>query len=118
MSYFNDRRAEVGRRVYVGYGACIGLASLGNGCLVGTRASILSGGNQHQFGPDGKLTPFDQTRGQRVRVGEETWIGEAAVLIADVGNRCIISARSVVSSPVPDGCLVGGNPARFIRKTT
>jgi maltose O-acetyltransferase len=38
--------------------------------------------------------------------------------MADVGSRCIVAAGSVVASVVPDGCKVGGNPARFIGKTT
>jgi virginiamycin A acetyltransferase len=118
MSYFNDRRAEVGERVYVGSGVNIGAAHLGDGCLIGNRASILNGGNQHQFGPDGRLTPFDRTSAQVIHIGEETWIGEGAVLMADVGSRCIVAAAGVVASPVPDGCVVGGNPARFIRRST
>jgi virginiamycin A acetyltransferase len=116
MSYFNDRRAEVGRRVYIGFGVSLGAVLLGDGCLIGSRVSIINSGDQHRLDPDGRLTAFDRTAVQVVRVGQETWIGEAAVLMADVGSRCIIAAGAVVSSPVPDGCLVGGNPARFIRK--
>lgn len=116
LSYINDSRSEVGRRVYVGSGACLGLVSLGDGCLIGTKSSIINGGNQHQFGPDGRLTPFNRAMARCVHVGEETWIGEAAVLMADIGSRCIVSAGAVVSTPVPDGCMVGGNPARFVRK--
>lgn len=117
MSYFTDRRAEVGRRVYVGFGACVGMATLGDGCLIGNRASILNGGHQHRLGPDGKLTPFDHAAARRVRIGEETWLGETTIVMADVGRGCIVAAGSVVSAPIPDGCLVGGNPARFIRKS-
>jgi carbonic anhydrase/acetyltransferase-like protein (isoleucine patch superfamily) len=116
LSYFSDRRTEVGRGAYVGFGACIGLASLGDGCLVGSRASIINGGWQHTLGPDGRLTPFDRASAPRTQIGAETWIGEGAIIMADVGSRCIIGAGSVVSSPVPDGCLVAGNPARFLRR--
>jgi acetyltransferase-like isoleucine patch superfamily enzyme len=116
LSYFSDRRSEVGRGAYVGYGVCIGLASLGDGCLVGNRASIINGGWQHTLGADGRLTPFDHSSAHRVRIGDETWIGEGAIVMADVGSRCIIGAGTVVSVPVPDGCLVAGNPARFLRR--
>ena len=105
-----------GRAFFVGAGVGIGLASLGDGCLIGSRVGIFSGGDQHRLGPDGRLTPFDRAGARRVRVGEETWIGEAAILMADVGCRCIVSAGAVISNPVPDGCLIGGNPARFVRK--
>lgn len=117
LSYFTDRRAEVGRGVYIGAGSYLATVVLGDGCLVGSRVSILSGKHQHHFGPDGRLTVFDPASVEEIRVGEQTWIGEGAVLMADVGSRCIVAAGSVVSSPVPDGCKVGGNPARFVAKT-
>jgi acetyltransferase-like isoleucine patch superfamily enzyme len=116
LSYFSDRRCEVGRGAYVGFGVSVGLASLGDGCLVGNRSSIINGGWQHTLGSDGRLTPFDPSSAPRVRIGEETWIGEGAIVMADVGSRCIVGAGSVLSVPVPDGCLVAGNPARFIRR--
>jgi virginiamycin A acetyltransferase len=116
LSYFSDRRSEVGDGVYVGFGVSIGLVSLADGCLVGNRTSIINGGWQHTLGHDGRLTPFDRASALRVRIGAETWIGEGAIVMADVGSRCIIGAGSVVSTPVPDGCLVAGNPARFVRR--
>src|SRR4051812_5530584 len=87
LSYFNDRRAEVGRRVYIGFRVSVGAVTLEDGCLIGSRASILNGGDQHRIGADGCLTPFDRSAARPVRVGEETWIGEAAILMADVGSR-------------------------------
>ncbi len=117
LSYFTDRRAEVGRRVYIGVGSYVASATIGDGCLIGSRVSIVGGKRQHKFGPDGRLTPFDPVEAQQVRIGEETWIGEGAVLMADVGSRCIVAAGSIVSNAVPDGRIVGGNPARPIGKT-
>ena len=116
LSFFTHREAEVGQRVYVGSGASIGIATLGDGALIGTRVSIISGGQQHQMGSDGRLTACLPESLQRVSIGAETWIGEAAVIMADVGSHCIVAAGSLVSSPVRAGCLVGGNPARFVRK--
>jgi acetyltransferase-like isoleucine patch superfamily enzyme len=118
LTYFTLRDAEVGPRVYIGVSAMLGSVSLGEGSLIGSRVSIVNGGWQHQFGADGKLTPCNPATLPRIRIGAETWVGEGAVLLADVGDRCIVAAGSVVSNPVPDGCIVGGNPARFIGKTT
>lgn len=116
LSHFTHRNAEVGERVYVGSETHLGTITIGEGAQIGSRVSVLSGKNQHQFGPDGRLTPCGPESLQPVRIGEETWIGEGALIMADVGNRCIVAAGSVISLPIPDGCLVGGNPARYVRR--
>lgn len=116
LSYFNDRRSEVGRRVYVGGSVGLGYVRLGDGCMMGSRVSVINGGKQHAFGPDGRLTPFDRLAAPQVRIGADTWLGEGAIIMADIGDQCIVGAGSVVSRPVPDGCLIAGNPARFIRR--
>ena len=50
-----------------------------------------------------------------VRVGENAWIGNGAIVMADVGARSVVAAGSVVTQPVPDDCVVGGNPARVLK---
>jgi virginiamycin A acetyltransferase len=118
LSHFSDRRVTVGAHVYIGLGLSVGTATLGEGCLIGNRVSIINGGRQHHFGADGRLTPFDRSAAPRICIGAETWIGEGAILMADVGSRCIVAAGAVVSSAVPNECIVGGNPARFVGKVT
>lgn len=117
LSQFSHRQAEVGSGVYIGVGALIGTATLGEGCMIGSRASIPSGGSQHWFDDRGRLTPSDPRAFRRVRVGAHTWVGEAAVVMADVGSRCVICAGAVVSSPIPDEVVVAGNPARAVART-
>ena len=34
-----------------------------------------------------------------------------------IGERCIVGGGSVVTKSVPDGCMVAGNPAKFIGYT-
>ncbi len=116
LSYFNDRGAEVGPRVYVGCGAILGRVRLGAGALIGNRVSVMNGRRQHERGTDGRLTACDMGALPTVRVGEETWVGEGSLIMADVGSRCTVAAGSVVASPVPEGCVVGGNPIRFISR--
>lgn len=111
----NDRRTEIGDKVYIGMGTTLGYVRIGNGGLIGSRVSVINGGGQHAFGPDGHLSPFDRFATSCVTIGEDTWIGEGAIVMADVGRQCIVGAGSVVPRPVPNGCLVAGNPARLIR---
>jgi virginiamycin A acetyltransferase len=116
MTHIHDRRTQIGKEVHIGTGAGIGWVSVGDGSLLASRVSILSGHAQHQFGPDGRLTPFDRSSAKQVHIGENTWIGEGAIIMADVGSRCIVGAGSIVTKPVASASLVAGNPARLIRR--
>ena len=49
-----------------------------------------------------------------VSIGKDSWIGAAAIVMTDVGDRVTIGAGSVVTKPVPDGVVAAGNPARVL----
>ncbi|MBR2335335.1 MAG: acyltransferase [Clostridia bacterium] len=53
-----------------------------------------------------------------VKIGNKVWIGCNCLIMKGVtiGNGAVIAAGSVVTRDVPDGALVGGNPARIIRE--
>jgi acetyltransferase-like isoleucine patch superfamily enzyme len=110
-----QRRAALGPGVYVGPYALVGWADIGAHTLVGSRASLLSGGNQHKWSSDG-WTPTGPTSLAQIVIGSRTWIGEGAILMANVGSGCMVAAGAVVSAGVPDGVMVAGNPARFVRR--
>ena len=50
-----------------------------------------------------------------VRIGNGSWIGSAAVVMADVGRDAVIAAGAVVTRPIPDLTIAGGVPARVLR---
>lgn len=57
------------------------------------------------------------SRGDTI-VGNDVWIGYDALLMPGVriGDGAIVATRSVVTSDVPAYGVVGGNPARLIRR--
>ncbi len=47
---------------------------------------------------------------------ENAWIGAGSTILGvTVGKNSIVAAGSVVAKDVPDNCIVGGNPAKFIK---
>lgn len=51
-------------------------------------------------------------------IGNDVWIGYEAVILSGVtiGHGAVIAARSVVTRDVPPYAIVGGGPARLIRR--
>jgi hypothetical protein len=95
----------------------VGSVALRAGCLIGTRASLTSGSAQHVQQADGRWAS-DRSMFRAIEIGRNTWVGEGATVMADVGPGAIVSAGAVVSAPVPAGAVVAGNPARFVRQGT
>ena len=52
-----------------------------------------------------------------VEIGSGSWIGEnACILGVKIGKNCVVGANSVVTHDVPDFSVVGGAPARIIKR--
>lgn len=51
-------------------------------------------------------------------VGNDVWLGLDAVVMPGVrlGDGCIVAAKSVVTKSFEPYSIIGGNPARLIRK--
>lgn len=50
-------------------------------------------------------------------IGEGSWIGiNVCIIGASIGKNCIVAANSVVTSDVPDFCVVGGIPAIILKR--
>ncbi|MGY1694154.1 hypothetical protein ACI780_04500 [Geodermatophilus sp. SYSU D00814] len=66
--------------------------------------------------------PYDEpppgVTGERLVVGDDVWIGYGATLLGDVtvGTGSIVGARALVNADVPPYSVVGGVPARVIRR--
>jgi acetyltransferase-like isoleucine patch superfamily enzyme len=110
-SYFSKRGARVHARAGIGAYCVMGLVDLGSGVRIASRVSITSGLYYHGSAAGGIGGEDNVTR---VVIGANTWIGEGAVIGADVGADCIVAMGSVVLQAVPDRSTVIGNPARRV----
>jgi virginiamycin A acetyltransferase len=112
-SVFSHRGAWLGRNASLGTYCVIGHANIGEFAMIASRVSIPSGKRQH-FDEAGGVSA--KPRFDRVTIGRRCWIGEGAIVLANLGDDCVVSAGSVVLREVPARCLVAGNPAKVVRE--
>lgn len=112
-SYFAHPTARVGRRVGTGSFSIIGTVDIDDDVMIASRVSIMSGKYQH-LDPDATDQRSKSPKYERVRIGSGSWLGEGCIVMASIGSRCIVSAGSVVTKPMPDAMTAIGNPARFL----
>jgi virginiamycin A acetyltransferase len=107
--------ATFGENVYIGPGCALGLVDIGRDVLIAGGVRIPSGGKTHRI--DDRVVPIrEQPRHEQlVRIGAGCWIGEASVIMADVGHDSVVGAGSVVTRPLPARCIAAGVPARVLR---
>ena len=112
---FSVADVSVGSGVYIGQHCSIGEVTIESDVLIASHVSIMNGCHQH--GTKRLDIPIREQAGhhEAVTIGEDTWLGERAIVAASVGKHCIIGAGSLVLQPVPDYCIAVGVPARILR---
>ena len=110
----SNATASIGRGVYVGLNCSLGAVTIEDNVLVASYVSIINGGRQH--GIERTDIPIRLQPGEwpRVTIGTDSWIGERAVVMADVGRHCVIGAGAVVTKPIPDYAIAVGVPAQVV----
>ncbi len=111
---FSSPDCSLGRHIYIGPFGSIGAVDIDDDVLIGSHVSIPNGGKQH--GIDRLDIPVREQPGewQRIHIECDTWIGDRAIVMADVGRHCIVGAGAVVTKPVEDYAIVVGCPARVV----
>ena len=91
-----------------------GQVVIGDNCDIAPKVTFSTGGHligdkEHRAG-EGVI--FNQT------VGDGCWIGCNALIInnTNIGNGCVVAAGACVVKDVEDNVLVGGVPAKIIKK--
>ena len=112
---FSQRGARLDANVYVGPRCHLGLVHLERDVLLAAGVHVPSGAATH--GINDLDRPIREQPGVPVcvRIGEGTWVGSAAIVLADVGRHAVVGAGAVVTQPLPDFVIAGGVPARVIR---
>ncbi len=105
----------IGKRTFINMGCRFqdwGGIVIGDDCLLGHGCTLCT--IDHDFNPDRRGDMFAKP----IKIGDKVWIGANATVLSGVtvGDGAIIAAGAVVTKDVEPDTIVGGVPAKFIRK--
>ena len=113
---FSRAGTRIGEHVYIGAGCRLGLVHIERDALMAGGVKVPSGARTHRIDDLG-IPIREQPRGETlVRIGAGSWIGEGAVIMADVGDDAVVGAGAVVTRVVPARAVAAGVPARVLRR--
>ncbi len=87
---------------------------IGDNCFIAPGVHIYTA--THPLNPAERISGSEY--GLPVSIGHNVWIGGRAVINpgVSIGNNVVIASGAVVTKSVPDNVVVGGNPAKIIKK--
>lgn len=105
----------VGERVFINRDSYIrSSVTIEDDVSVGPFVRLIS--DSHDVGMKQRRT--GNPRVDPIVIGRGSWIGAGSIVLGGVtiGSRSIVAAGSVVTRDVPDNVVVGGVPARIVRR--
>ncbi|WP_342526566.1 maltose acetyltransferase domain-containing protein [Chryseomicrobium sp. FSL W7-1435] len=91
-------------------------------CEIHFGDRCMLGPGVHIYTATHPLDPVERSSGREfaipVRIGDDVWIGGGVLIMPGVtiGDRVVVASGAVVTKDVPNDVMVGGNPARILKK--
>jgi acetyltransferase-like isoleucine patch superfamily enzyme len=110
----------LGRNAHINQYCCVWASKnsrivLGDNLLMGPGVKIFSSNHRAALGSPMNAQPFVE---KDIVIGDDVWLGANSVVVAGVtiGEGAIVAAGSVVTKDVPTYTIVGGIPARPLKR--
>jgi acetyltransferase-like isoleucine patch superfamily enzyme len=106
------KRCKISSHTFI----CEGV-TIEDGVFVGHGVTFVNDTYPRSITSDGTLQTADDWHVEPTLVKSGVSIGSGATILSNVviGQDAIVGAGSVVTKDVPEGAIVAGNPARFLR---
>ena len=119
-----EKGASFGRRLSIGNNSGVGINALldgeviiGNDVMMGPDVIIYT--QNHAFqSTDITMNKQGKKKKKKVIIGNDIWIGARVIILpgVEIGDGCIIGAGAVVTKNIPPYSIVGGNPAKILKR--
>jgi len=112
---------RIGEQVYIGEDLIIvdelddrGRVRIGNRVAIAERVTLVVSSNPNFS----QIRPFIKDIHGYIEIDDDAWLGTGAIILPNVriGTGAVVGAGSVVTKDVPDFTVVGGVPAKEIKK--
>lgn len=89
---------------------------IGNDVIMGSYVSFHS--ENHNFSDTSKLIREQGVNSKGIRIGNNIWVGAKVTFLdgCEVGDNSVVAAGAVVNGIYPSNSIIGGVPARIIKK--
>jgi len=130
--FCNIQQTEMGRFSYIGYNSTVYGARIGRFCSIASGARIGLGMHpvdqvstspvfyspHNVFGKNWVEDRYREHEYQEVVIGHDVWIGANVLVMGGltIGHGSIVAAGAVVTKDVEPYSIVGGVPAKLIKK--
>ena len=109
------KNITIGKNVFINSGCCFqdqGGIRIGDGCFIGHQVVFAT--IDHDLDPKRRA----ENHVAPIVLGKNVWVGSHATILKGVtiGDGSVVAAGAVVTKDVPPMTVVGGVPARMIRK--
>jgi maltose O-acetyltransferase len=87
---------------------------IGDNCMIAPGVHIYTA--THPLNSEERISGAEY--GIPVKIGHNVWIGGGAIINpgVSIGDNVVIASGAIVTKNVPDNVVVGGNPARIIKR--
>ena len=117
ITLYNPINIHIGSDVYIAYG-CWFMAGeeirIDDSVMFGPYCVVVSSEHTKK---DGSYR-FGIPRTETIKIGLGSWIGAKVVITAgtNIGKGVLVAAAAVVKGDIPDSVVIGGIPARIIKR--
>lgn len=114
-----DNLLEIGEKTYIGMNTVINGFSakikIGKRVSIAQNVNIMSDSGPNASESMQKIFPIEK---KEIVIGDDCWIGTGSIIMPGVklGKMCVVAANSFVKDSFEDFSMIGGNPAKLIKK--